>query len=83
MSLQCHIYPNSMIHQGIKDQVQYNVTEMQESVVEMGYVIGIGSVMEKKNFDVISFITTVLSILPLISCGGWENSVLPSAPQKG
>ena len=55
---------------------------MQENVVEMGYVIDIGSVMEKK-FDVISFITTVLSILPLISCGGWENSVLPSAPQKG
>ena len=39
MSLQCHIYPNSMIHQGIKDQVQYKVTEMQENVVEMGYVI--------------------------------------------
>ena len=71
-----------MIHQGIKDQVQYKVTEMQENVVEMGYVIDIGSGMEKK-FDVISFITTVLSILPLISCGGWENSVLPSAPQKG
>ena len=82
MSLQCHIYPNSMIHQGIKDQVQYKVTEMQENVVEMGYVIDIGSGMEKK-LDVISFITTVLSILPLISCGGWENSVLPSAPQKG
>ena len=39
MSLQCHLYPNSMIHQGIKDQVQYKVTEMQENVVEMGYVI--------------------------------------------
>ena len=38
-----------MIHQGIKDQVQYKVTEMQENVVEMGYVIDIGSVMEKKN----------------------------------
>ena len=49
MSLQCHIYPNSMIHQGIKDQVQYKVTEMQENVVEMGYVIDIGSVMEKEN----------------------------------
>ena len=48
MSLQCHIYPNSMIHQGIKDQVQYKVPEMQEDVVEMGYVIDIGSVMEKK-----------------------------------
>ena len=36
-----------MIHQGIKDQVQYKVTEMQENVVEMGYVIDIGSVMEK------------------------------------
>ena len=71
-----------MIHQGIKDRVQYKVTEMQENVVEMGYVIDTGSVMEKK-IDVISFITTVLSILPLISCGGWENSVLPSAPQKG
>ena len=59
-----------MIHQGIKDQVQYKVTEMQENVGEMGYVTDIGSVMEKKSFDVISFITTVLSILPLISCGG-------------
>ena len=39
MSLQCHLYPNSMIHQGIKDQAQYKVTEMQENVVEMGYVI--------------------------------------------
>ena len=48
MSLQCHLYPNSMIHQEIKDQVQYKVTEMQENVVEMGYVIDIGSVMEKK-----------------------------------
>ena len=47
MSLQCHIYPNSMIHQGIEDQVQYKVPEMQENVVEMGYVIDIGSVMEK------------------------------------
>ena len=28
-----------MIHQGIKDKVQYKVTEMQENVVEMGYVI--------------------------------------------
>ena len=28
MSLQCHLYPNSMIHQGFKDQVQYKVTEM-------------------------------------------------------
>ena len=28
-----------MIHQGIKDQVQYKVTEMQENVVGMGYVI--------------------------------------------
>ena len=82
MSLQCHLYPNSMIHQGIKDQVQHKVTEMQENVVEMGYVIDIGSVMEK-SFDVISFITTVLRILPLISCGEWGNSVLPSAPQKG
>ena len=35
-----------MIHQGIKDQVQYKVTEMQENVVEMGYLID--SVMEKK-----------------------------------
>ena len=65
-----------MIHQGIKDQVQYKVTEMQENVVEMGYVI-------YKSFDVISFITTVVSILPLISCGEWGNSVLPSALQKG
>ena len=48
MSLQCHIYPNSMKHQGIKDEVQYKVTEMQKNVVEMGYVIDIGSVMEKK-----------------------------------
>ena len=38
MSLQCHLYPNSMIHQGIKDQVQYKVTEMQENVV--GYGLG-------------------------------------------
>ena len=71
-----------MIDQGIKDQVEYKVTEMQENIVEMGYVIDIGSVMEK-SFDVISFITTVLRILPLISCGGWGNSVLPSAPQIG
>ena len=48
MFLQCHLYPNSMIHQGIKDQVQYKVTEMQENVGEMGYVTDIGSVMEKK-----------------------------------
>ena len=39
MSLQCHLPPNSVIHQGIKDKVQYKVTEMQENVVEMGYVI--------------------------------------------
>ena len=39
MSLQCHLPPNSVIQQGIKDQVQYKVTEMQENVVEMGYVI--------------------------------------------
>ena len=37
-----------MIHQAIKDQVQYKVIEMQENVIEMGYVIAIGSVMEKK-----------------------------------
>ena len=37
-----------MIHQAIKDQVRYKVTEMQENVIEMGYVIAIGSVMEKK-----------------------------------
>ena len=36
----------------------------------MGYVIDTGSVMKKKSFDDISFITAVLSILPLISCGG-------------
>ena len=32
MSLQCHFYPNSMIHQGIEDHVQYKGTEMQENV---------------------------------------------------
>ena len=36
MSLQCHLYSNSMIHQAIKDQVQYKVTEMQENVVGYG-----------------------------------------------
>ena len=36
MSLQYHLYPNSMIHQRIKDQVQYKVTEMQENVVGYG-----------------------------------------------
>ena len=57
-----------MINQGIKDQVQYKVTD---------------GLCHLQSFDVISFITTVLSILPLISCGGWGNSVLPSALQKG
>ena len=43
----------------------------------MGYVIDIGSVMKKKkSFDDISFITTVLSILPLISCGGGGGGVI-------
>ena len=42
----------------------------------MGYVIDIGSVTKNKSFDDISFITTVLSILPLISCGGGGGGAL-------